>query len=249
MTDEAEAKSLTFEVKADGESGEFAATFATFNAVDAHDDVTRPGAFKTGAEVLVGAYNHETGFLPVGKGTIHTDDTRAWIEGSFNLNTQIGRDTYESVKHAGSLMEWSYIYKATEYEFGDFAGKQVRFLNAIDVWSVDPVLKGAGVGTGTLAIKSARSGMGMDEHVGAARAALQNVTERVKSLADLRADEGRTLGSSTVEAVSALLAAMDEAKALLGPLRGESTESKAEIDLRAEVMRAEARRAEAYAEA
>ena len=210
---EAEAKAIAIELKADGEAGAFAAVFATFDVVDAHDDVTRPGAFKIGTEVLIGGYNHNTGVLPVGRGTIKSDATRAWVEGSFFTSTTAGRETYEAVKAAGPLMEWSYLLRPTRFEYGEHEGKRVRFLNEIEVFSVDPVLKGAGVGTGTASIKSLGS---FHEHIDGARAALVGAVARAKSLADLRASEGREIGAEGREAIEALLAACDEAKSILG---------------------------------
>lgn len=239
MTDQTERKAITFEVKADAQPGQFSAAFATFNVRDAHDDVTRPGAFRNGAEVLVGAYNHETGFLPVGKGTIHSDDSRAWIEGEFNLNTQAGRDHYEAVKHAGALMEWSYIYRPTAFEYGEHEGKAARFLNEIEVWSVDPVLKGAGVGTGTLGVKS---GMTFKDHTEAALTAVLAVVSRAKSLSDLRASKGKELTDDARDAIAGLLTGLDDAKGVLSSLVDEPGQDNG-IDLSAEALRFEAMRA------
>jgi len=222
----AEAKAITFELKADGDAGGFSAVFATFDVVDAHDDVTRPGAFKVGSEVLIGAYNHDTSRLPVGKGVIVADAVSARVEGQFWLNTTSGRETYEAVKAAGGLMEWSYILMPQKYAYGEFEGKQVRFLEAIDVWSVDPVLKGAGVGTRTLSVKS---GMTFVDHMDVALMAVSGAVERAKSLIDARTGKGKAVTAEARTAVTNLLTGLDEAKASLEAL---IAEPKA-IDLRA----------------
>lgn len=196
-----ESKSLEIELKAEG-TGAFSARFATFDVIDAHDDVTRPGAFKSGTEVLIGGYNHETGVLPVGKGTIRSDSRSAWVEGRFNLNTTGGRDTYEAVKDAGALMEWSYLLRPTRFEYGEHLGKRVRFLNEIEVFSVDPVLKGAGIDTRTLSLKSA---LPYADHADDLIAALADFARRTDGRLEMRAAEGRTLGADDRDRLAALV--------------------------------------------
>jgi hypothetical protein len=159
MRGEPEQKIISLKLTADSE-GAFAATFATLNVIDHDGDVTLPGAFQDGKAVLVGAYQHGISKLPVGKGIIRANNARAWIEGRFFTDTRPGKDTYQTIKNAGALIEWSYIFQILESADGDFeTGKgkvPVRFLKKLDVWSVDPVLKGAGIGTGTDRIKGFR---------------------------------------------------------------------------------------------
>ncbi len=154
---EQETKTLHLELKADAE-GAFRATFATLNVVDHHGDVTLPGAFAAGKEVLIGGYQHDMLQLPVGKGRIGSDGDRAWVDGQFFLDTPNGDATYRTVKNAGGLMEWSYVFIPVQTEEGPFDTGQgtvdVRFLKKIDVWSIDPVLKGAGINTRTDFVKS-----------------------------------------------------------------------------------------------
>lgn len=231
---EQESKRLTLELKDDGEAGVFRAVFSSFNTVDSHGDVALPGAFRESAQVLIGAYNHNGLSLPIGKGVIHSDENLSWVDGRFNLNTQLGRDTYEAVKDAGDLMEWSYVYRPLKVSFGDHDGKHVRFLEEVDVWSVDPVLKGAGVLTGTVAIKS---GIPFAEHADAARAAVTAFVERAKSLADLRADDGRTIGAKSAEVIAELRAALAGAEGDLAALIPEPPKETSDINLAAEAMR------------
>lgn len=140
--------------------GTVSAVFSTFNVVDKDGDVTLPGAIKDGAEVVISAYQHGShaelgGKLPVGRGVIRTTADEAILEGKFFLNTTHGRDTFETVKELGNLGEWSYSLHDVEAEFGELNGQMVQFLKAIRVKEVSPVLIGAGVGTRTLATKSA----------------------------------------------------------------------------------------------
>lgn len=187
----------TLELKADGAPGEFRATFATFNVIDLDKDVTIPGAFKDGQEVRIAAWGHNWGVPAIGKGVIAQDDSRAWVDGQFFLDTQAGKDTYLSVKALGGLQEWSYGFDVTEQSFGEFEGQEVRFLRGLDVHEVSPVMLGAGVGTGTDTIKAAKE---------------ESLTEVRKAAAALVAALDRAIGSAEGDA-SAKAEAGDAGKA------------------------------------
>lgn len=144
------------EVKS-ADQGKVSAVFATFNVIDKDGDVTLPGAYKDGAEVIISAYQHQSwgGALPVGKGTIRTTKTEAILEGQFFMDTVSGRDTFTVVKNLGPRQQWSYSLADVTAERGKFDGKDVQFLKQIHVDEVSPVLVGAGVNTRTLATKAA----------------------------------------------------------------------------------------------
>lgn len=150
-------KQITFEVK-DAEQGLVEAVFATFNVKDHDGDLTLPGAFASGKRVALSAYGHNAvfGAVPAGKGTIQEDGDRVVFSGKFNLNTAAGRESFEAVKDMGDLQEWSYAFNILETgqvtEEMRQAGVQ-RVLKKVDVFEVSPVLRGAGVGTETLAVK------------------------------------------------------------------------------------------------
>lgn len=142
------------ELKANGEPGEFRSVFATFNVVDHDGDVTLPGAFREGQEAVVEGWNHDYG-LPPGKGTIHADEEKAWVDGRFFLDTAVGKDHYTTLKNLEGLEQWSYTFTVEESETGEFEGQDVQYLKALDVWGVAPVTRGAGIGTRTVALKGA----------------------------------------------------------------------------------------------
>lgn len=144
------------EIKADSEQGEFKATFSKLNVKDHDGDVTVPGAFTEGQEVIVEGWNHDYR-LPVGKGAIHSDKEKAWIDGQFLLDTQVGREHYLTVKALGGIVEWSYTFNVQESSADTRDGERVRVLKKLDVWGVAPVTRGAGIGTQTTAIKSSKS--------------------------------------------------------------------------------------------
>ncbi len=148
------------EIKADGQPGEFRAVFSTFNVIDKDGDVTLPGAFKDGAAVRISYWGHRWQDLPVGRGVIHQDQEKAWVDGQFFLDTQAGKETYTVVKNLGELQEWSYGYDPVEWSVGKFEDREVRFLRQLDVPEVSPVMLGAGVDTHTESIKGTKSAIG-----------------------------------------------------------------------------------------
>jgi hypothetical protein len=150
-------KQCQAQFKADGKPGEFRAIFSTFDLKDADGDVTLAGAFQDGAAVRIAAWGHNWNVPAVGRGTIHSDDREAWVDGAFNLATVAGREHYETVKNLAGLQSWSYGYDVVESSPGKWHGEQVRFLKRLVVHEVSPVMLGAGV-TRTESIKSFRGG-------------------------------------------------------------------------------------------
>lgn len=171
------------ELKDDGEEGTFRSVFATLNVIDHDGDVTPTGAFTEGQEVVVEGWNHDYG-LPPGKGVIHSDEKEAWIDGCFFLQTDQGRNHYNTLKALEGLEEWSYTFSIEEGKPGQFEGEDVYFLNALDVWGVAPVTRGAGIGTRTVALKN--GGLTEEELVGV-RALLK---EREKASGDTEGQAG-----------------------------------------------------------
>jgi len=141
------------ELKEDGQPGEFRAVFSTFNVVDHDGDVTVPGAFHDGQKVRISYWGHRWQDLPVGRGEIHQDEEKAWVEGRFFLDTEAGKETYLTVKNLDDLQEWSYGFDIEESRLGEFEEQDVQFLEALTVYEVSPVMLGAGIGTRTETIK------------------------------------------------------------------------------------------------
>jgi phage head maturation protease len=154
-----DSKTLSSVQIKDADQGRVEAVFSTFGVIDHDGDVTDPSAFQHGSKVLISAYNHKTwdGALPVGKGTIEVTSSGARLKGQFFMDTQAGRDTFATVKALASdgLGEWSYGFEVEDSEHGEMEGKSVRVLKKLRVFEVSPVIKGAGVGTHTLAVKIA----------------------------------------------------------------------------------------------
>ena len=149
------------EIKADGAEGAVRAVFATLNVIDHDGDVTPVGAFSE-QDVIIEPWNHGWE-LPAGKGKIFADEEKAWLEGQFFLDTAVGLENYKTVKAMGDLAEWSYTFNVVEGATGEFDGQDVYYLNKLDVVGVSPVTRGAGIGTGTVAVKSQVPGTDDDD--------------------------------------------------------------------------------------
>jgi hypothetical protein len=201
-------KAFPGQVKA-AEDGSFTAVFSTFDVVDHDGDVTRPGAFKDGAQVIVGSWGHKIQDLPVGKGVIRTDQREARVEGHFFLDTAAGKDTYQTVKNLGALGEWSYVFGIKRWAYGEFEGRQVRFLEDLEVFSVDPVLVGAGIDTRTTAIKG-MSGLTFEEHGEEIADEIASYLARVKARVSVREKEGRTLSQANVDRLTSIAESLEE---------------------------------------
>ena len=200
-----ERKAISVELKEDKE-GSFVARIATLNVRDKDNDITIPGAFPQGKTVLVSAYMHGSwqGKLPIGKAVITEFGNDVIAEGQFNLNMAEGRETYEAVKFAPDLQEWSYGFYPTEAEPGKGEDEGARILKKVDVKEISPVLIGAGVNTGVLAIKSTYA-----DQAEAVLATVKELVARSESLADLRLKEGRTLSTANRKRLADLLKALN----------------------------------------
>ncbi|SDZ55234.1 phage prohead protease, HK97 family [Saccharopolyspora shandongensis] len=230
-----DTKRLHVEVKdADEDRGEVTAVFSTFNVKDSDQDVTLPGAFEDGAPALISAYGHTSwsGLLPVGKGTITSTKTEAVFTGRFFMDTTHGADTFRTVKHTGELQEWSYGYDPVEFSYGDHDGERVRFLKRLRVHEVSPVMLGAGVGTRTLAAKSA-GGMKFSDEAEAVMAAVKALTDRAADVLAKRQEKGKGLGAES----TALLADVEAELKRLGELVGSAPAPDVTTDAQREFLR------------
>jgi len=222
MENEIERKSIQVEFK-EASPGSFIAQIAQFDVMDADGDVTLPGAFPKGKNVLVSAYQHGSwmGALPVGKAVIDEVGEFAIGNGQFNLASDSGKEHYETVKFSAELQEWSYGFKVlemgSEEEMDAWAAahdgaRPARILKKVDPFEISPVLKGAGVGTATLAIKGNPDAEGSTyaDQAEAVLAAAEDLIARTKSLADLRRKDGRELSISNRDRIKKLHASIED---------------------------------------
>ncbi len=237
-----------FEWKAadDAPEGSFRATFATFNVMDHHGDITLPGAFKNGTVVPIGAYQHAMTKLPIGSGVLGSDEKSAWVDGELFLDLDDGRATYVVMKRLTGQIEFSYIFTPEESSFedeftvGDQTFHDVRVLKQLDVWSVDPVIRGAGIDTGIVSIKSLDTKT-FAEHAGELATAVGEFIERAESRHEMRAKEGRHYSADDREQLESLATEMASFDARLADVLREA--KAGEIDIQGELLRFERTRA------
>lgn len=224
------------EVK-DADRGEVEAVFATLGVKDSDGDVTLPGAFEDGAEVVISAYGHTSwqGLLPVGKGTIREVGDEAILSSQFFMDTQAGKDTFTVVKNLGARGEWSYGYDPVKYSFGEHDGEQVRFLESLKVFEVSPVLLGAGVGTRTLAAKAA--GLRFGDDVSAVLAEVDRITVRAADVMAMRAEKGKGLSEDSRSLLEQLHSRVKALQTVLDEQVGETEASPLRAAIEAEFLR------------
>ena len=152
-------KNLTIEAM--DAAGKGLARLATLSAVDHDGDTYAPGAFgwKDGGQWAPLLTAHDRWGMPFGKARVYEEGDAAFAELHINMETQVGKEWHAALKfdldNGQPVQEWSYGYDVLQAEM-QFRGKgQVRQLMKLDVQEVSTVVRGAGAGTRTLAIKSA----------------------------------------------------------------------------------------------
>ena len=215
---------------ADEDKGTVTALFAKLNVIDLDGDVTLPGFFGDQETSILRAHN--TRELAVGKGQISevetNDGTYARFDGQFNLRMPEGISAFESVKFQGDRQEWSYgwLFEEGGFTFGDHEGKRVRFLTPTgpageqpgsDVSEISPVVKGAGIGTRTLEIKSPTRRRFLDQIADTVETVRATAT-RAADVQTMRAEKGRNLGSDSVDALSELVTELKGLGSLLSDM-------------------------------
>ncbi len=148
-----ERKTFRSELKLGGDEGSFRATISTLSVPDHDNDVTLPGAFREGQAVKIAQWGHNWNLPAVGSGVIHADGKTAWVDGRFNLATAAGREHWETAKFLGEQGEWSYGFTIDRSRPGEFGGRSVRFLEALNVHEASQVMVGAGISTRTEFVK------------------------------------------------------------------------------------------------
>lgn len=234
-------KSFVPEFKAVGDDGSASWVMARLNVKDSDDDVTLPGAFGSQTFSIVPA--HDSRHVPLGKATVTEEGDEAVVHAKFNLAIPAAKDWHSAIKfdleNPPAVQEYSYGYRLNEggWKMGEFQGEQVRFLtpkadgsHGIDVYESSPVLRGAGVGTRTLA---AKSGLQFSEHIEAVMADLDVLLVRAGEVKALREAKGKRISEASAD----LLADLDGAVKRLQHLLAEPAPDTSLDDFRREYAR------------
>ncbi len=152
-------KSTPIELKEDGDVRYLEAVFSLFDTVDSDNDVTKAGALRSGyvGNKVPLVWNHDWSKV-IGRGVIESDNQKAVFKGYF-LNTEAGKEAYETVKAMRDMQQFSYGFQVLKSEEGthiDSKGEEVpvRVLEDVKVWEVSPVLVGAQQNSFVQALKS-----------------------------------------------------------------------------------------------
>lgn len=227
-----EIKSLPgTQLKALDEAGKGVAVIATLNVIDKDQDVTLPGAFGNQTSKIVPA--HDWSQVPLGKAQISESGDEVLAEFQINLDLASGQEWYKALKfdmeNGPPLQEWSYGFRIDAAEFGRFEDQEVRFLKALKVYEISPVIVGAGVNTRTVALKG--QGRPFAEQMRNVAAELQDVIARATDIIAKRAPDGRDLSPeryAELEEVAGMLAEFHTSKEALDALLrkgGDNTEA------------------------
>lgn len=157
--DDLSFKNAPIELKEDGDTRYIEAVFSLFETIDSDNDVTKANALRsgyTGNKVPL-VWNHDWSKV-IGRGIIETDNQKAVFKGYF-LNTEAGKEAYETVKAMQDMQQFSYgfqVMKSTKGTHIDSKGEEVpvRVLEDVKVWEVSPVLVGAQQNSFVQALKS-----------------------------------------------------------------------------------------------
>lgn len=192
----------------EGDKGKVSAVFSVFNEIDSDGDVVLPQSIKSGygENGVAMVWGHDWKDV-IGRGEIVEEDGRAVFKGQFIMDTQRGRDAYETVKAMGDIQQWSFGYEVLDSENGMFTkdGKEeveVRYLKSLKVWEVSPVLVGANQNTHTLAVKEKNTeGLKFTDEIERVRNTLNAVINRAQELTSIRLEKGKKLSEKSSQAL------------------------------------------------
>ncbi len=145
------------------EDGSFEAKLGVLSVLDKDNDIPQPGMFKGHPVMVLPAHSQQ--HVPLGKAKIIERGGSFYAAGKLNLDIPAARDWHSALKFdlaniSPPIQQWSWGFSVMSggAEVYDQNGKQVRSLKSVDEREVSPVLRGSGLDTGTLNIKSEGEG-------------------------------------------------------------------------------------------
>lgn len=130
------------ELKAVRQSGEFEGYGSVFNNVDEGRDMVLPGAFKASLKkrTPMMSFQHDITKIAGAYKTIREDDSGLYVKGVLNLNTELGRDTYELMRSTPAAIKGMSIgYNIAPGGMEMDMKRGIRKLKTLDVFDVSLV--------------------------------------------------------------------------------------------------------------
>jgi len=205
VKDNLESKQINF-LTTDEAEGKVEAVFSVFNMVDSDNDIIVPGAVKSGFgdKGVAMVWGHDWKDV-IGRGVIEQDNEKAVFKGQFIMDTERGRDAFNTVKAMGDLQQWSFGFEVLDSDKkmitkNDGTEHEVRELKELKVWEVSPVLVGANQNTYTMAVKNEKSsGVRFEDEVSDVRNRLDKLINRSKELTSIRLEKEKQLSENVVK--------------------------------------------------
>ena len=149
----------------------------------------------------------------IGRGIIESDNQKAVFKGYF-LNTEAGKEAYETVKAMQDMQQFSYGFQVLKSEDGthiDNKGEEVpvRVLNDVKVWEVSPVLVGAQQNSFVQALKSGLDTMeeeATEEEVVEEEVVEEVSSEKVDTGINESSQQGKRLGEQALSSLEEIKA-------------------------------------------
>lgn len=141
------------------EAGKGLAVLARMDEIDHDGDTYAAGAFAwKGDQWAPLLPAHDRSKMPFGKARVFEQGSTAFAELHLNLETQAGRDWHAALKfdlaNGKAVQEYSYGFDVIDADYRIEPDKRTRVLKRLDVHEVSTVVRGAGLGTGTLSMKA-----------------------------------------------------------------------------------------------
>ena len=214
----------------DHDNGTVEAVFSVFNEIDSDNDVVLPNSIRSGYgdKGVAMVWGHDWKNI-IGKGKIVQDNDKAVFKGSFNLNTNAGKEAYETVKAMGDMQQWSFGFEVNDSEMGTFTkdngeSQEVRYLKDLKVWEVSPVMVGANQNTYTVSVKEGKEniepeikdeeqeniGLRFTDEVDNLLIKMTALLKRAKELTALRLSKNKTLSENSVDELEKLKDALQD---------------------------------------
>lgn len=217
-----QTKSVTIEAM--DEAGKGLVRIATLSAVDHDGDTYLPGAFSWkdgGGQWCSILPAHNRSKAPLGKARVYEEGDSALAETHFNLAIPEAKSWHSAIMfdlaQGKSVQEYSYGFDLLDFEYQQRDGERVRLFKRVDVHEISPVLQGAGVGTGTLTMKSAKL---KGEH-------FSQLIAGLGELASALPEEPSGLSATGIKQLEAIEAAIG---GVLRPLRERGEKDRRTID-------------------